>query len=184
MCVKKNRCRFTPVLLCNVLPNVTDTSHGAWRRLVSVQFPTLFKEQPDPKKPNERPVDFAIDGKIEAWADVFLTHMLTRGYEVAKETGLNVPASVTLTTDDYRTESDFFTDYFKERVVQTNCEADILVWTHLWNDFYHWFRKGHGWEHIPKKVECRKRFEEMIGRKLKQGAWTGVMIPFHCTSKT
>ena len=80
------------MLLCNVLPNVTDTSHGAWRRLVSVQFPTLFKEQPDPKKPNERPVDFAIDGKIEAWADVFLTHMLTRGYEVAKETGLNVPA--------------------------------------------------------------------------------------------
>ena len=160
------------MLLCNVLPNVTDTSHGAWRRLVSVQFSTLFKEQPDPKKPNERPVDFAIDGKIEAWADVFLTHMLTRGYEVAKETGLNVPPSVTLTTDDYRTESDFFTDYFKERVVQTNCEAGILVWTHLWNDFYHWFRKGHGWEHIPQKVECRKRFEEMIGRKLKQGAWT------------
>ena len=107
MIKKKKRCRFTPVLLCNVLPNVTDTSHGAWRRLVSVQFPTLFKEQPDPKKPNERPVDFAIDGKIEAWADVFLTHMLTRGYEVAKETGLNVPPSVTLTTDDYRTESDF-----------------------------------------------------------------------------
>ena len=94
--MSKHRCRFTPVLLCNVLPNVTDTSHGAWRRLVSVQFPTLFKEQPDPKKPNERPVDFAIDGKIEAWADVFLTHMLTRGYEVAKETGLNVPPSVTL----------------------------------------------------------------------------------------
>ena len=62
------------MLLCNVLPNVTDTSHGAWRRLVSVQFPTLFKEQPDPKKPNERPVDFAIDGKIEAWADVFLVN--------------------------------------------------------------------------------------------------------------
>ena len=175
------RCRFTPVLLCNVLPNVTDTSHGAWRRLVSVQFPTLFKEQPDPKKPNERPVDFAIDGKIESWADVFLTYMLTRGYEAAKQTGLNVPESVVLTTDDYRTESDFYSDYFKERLVLTTVESDTLTWTHLWNDFYHWFRKGHGQEHIPKKVECRKRFEEMIGRKLKHGEWTGVMIPYHCS---
>ena len=177
----KNRCRFLPVLCCNVLPNVTDTSHGAWRRLVSVQFPTLFKETP--VHPNERPLDDRLDQKIQRWGDALLTYMLTGGYQRAETHGLHIPTSVTLTTSEYRTESDFYHDYFNERIVKTTVSTDRVTWVNMWVDFYHWFRRSHGHEHLPKKVEARKRFEsEHFKQKLKTGEWTGFLLPSHCSA--
>ena len=57
-----------PVLLCNVLPNVTDMSHGAWRRLVSINFPTLFTADKI-TKPCEKVCDPDIDTNTYPAAD-------------------------------------------------------------------------------------------------------------------
>jgi P4 family phage/plasmid primase-like protien len=175
------QCRFTPVLLCNVLPNVTDTSHGAWRRLVSVEFPTLFVETPT--QPNEKRLDALLDTKLERWADVFLTWLLTSGYQKAKADGMSIPDSVTLSTSTYARESDFYTDFFNEKMVRTNLPCDRVTWTQVWTHFYYWFKHSHGLEHLPKKVECRKRFEsEHFKQKLVKGEWCGFLLPTVCSA--
>ena len=177
-----DRCRFMPVLLCNVLPNVTDTSHGAWRRLVSINFPTLFTSERI-TKPNEKALDPNIDQKIEKWADGLLTYMLTNGYRKANGQPLIIPKSVEKSTRKYRAESDFYQDYYNERIVRTDCPSDRIVWTDMWVDFYHWFRRSHGWEHLPKKVEVRKRFEsEIFQKKLVKMEWVGFIMPGKCSA--
>ena len=172
-----------PVLLCNVLPNVTDTSHGAWRRLVSVNFPTLFTADKI-TKPCEKVCDPDIDTKLKQCADAFLTYLLTQSHELrTKKSTLTIPTSVTQTTSAYQVESDFYKDYFNERIVKTDLVSDRLQWTDVWVDFYHWFRRSHGIEHQPKKVEVRKRFEsELFKQKLNKGEWIGFLMPSHCTA--
>jgi P4 family phage/plasmid primase-like protien len=150
-------CGFVPILLCNVLPAVTDTSHGAWRRLVSVTFPTLFVEHP--KLPNEVKLDPYVDESIKAWADAFATMIVT--YKVEGST-LSIPKDISLNTQEYQTESDFYSEYIHERIIHTGHDYDDVKWTDLWSDFYAWFVLSYGRSHIPKKTEAKKKFQETL----------------------
>jgi phage/plasmid-associated DNA primase len=175
------QCRFLPILLCNVLPDITDNSDGTWRRLVSMPFPTSFKEHPNPSIQHEKRLDPDLDTKIERWADAFLTHMLTTEYQVHSEGSLVIPLSVQAHTANYMAESDFYREYFTERVTHTSCFTNTLSWTQVWTDFFHWYKRAHGWEYMPKKIEARKRFEGpgLFGKKLYKGEWSGFQLPMH-----
>jgi P4 family phage/plasmid primase-like protien len=157
-------CGFVPILLCNVLPAVTDTSHGAWRRLVSVTFPTLFVE--NPKLPNEVKLDPYVEESIKAWADAFATMIVT--YKVDGQ--LSIPKDCLLTTQQYRTESDFYSEYIHERIIHTGHDYDDVKWTDLWSDFYAWFVLSYGKSHIPKKAEAKKKFQETLNPNPKKGS--------------
>ena len=127
------------VLLCNVLPSVTDTSHGAWRRLVSINFPTLFTADTITKK-CEMPLDPDIDIKLRRCADSFLMYLLNQLHIAFKSKNvLHVPDSITKLTSVYQTESDFYMDYFNESIAK-GVGTDCLEWTNVWTNFYHWFR--------------------------------------------
>ena len=158
-------CGFVPILLCNVLPAVTDTSHGAWRRLVSVTFPTLFVEHP--KLPNEVKLDPYVEESIRAWADAFATMIVT--YKVDGD-GLSIPKDCLMTTQEYRTESDFYSEYIHERIIHTGHDYDDVKWTDLWSDFYAWFVLSYGKSHIPKKAEAKKKFQETLNPNPKKGS--------------
>lgn len=158
-------CGFVPILLCNVLPAVTDTSHGAWRRLVSVTFPTLFVEHP--KLPNEVKLDPYVEESIRVWADAFATMIVT--YKVEGQ-HLNIPKDCLMTTQEYQTESDFYSEYIHERIIHTGHDYDDVKWTDLWSDFYAWFVLSYGRSHIPKKAEAKKKFQETLNPNPKKGA--------------
>ena len=158
-------CGFVPILLCNVLPAVTDTSHGAWRRLVSVTFPTLFVEHP--KLPNEVKLDPYVEESIKAWADAFATMIVT--YKIDGD-GLSIPKDCLMTTQEYRTESDFYSEYIHERIIHTGHDYDDVKWTDLWSDFYAWFVLSYGRSHIPKKAEAKKKFQETLNPNPKKGS--------------
>lgn len=158
-------CGFVPILLCNVLPAVTDTSHGAWRRLVSVTFPTLFVEHP--RLPNEAKLDPYVDESIRAWADAFATMIVTRTFNGSN---LSIPKDCLMTTEAYRTESDFYSEYIHERIIHTGHDYDDVKWTDLWSDFYAWFVLSYGRSHIPKKAEAKKKFEETLNPNPKKGS--------------
>jgi phage/plasmid-associated DNA primase len=157
-------CGFVPILLCNVLPAVTDTSHGAWRRLVSVTFPTLFVEHP--KLPNEVKLDPYVEESIRVWADAFATMIVT--YKVEGQ-HLNIPKDCLMTTQEYQTESDFYSEYIHERIIHTGHDYDDVKWTDLWSDFYAWFVLSYGRSHIPKKAEAKKKFQETLNPNPKKG---------------
>ena len=158
-------CGFVPILLCNVLPAVTDTSHGAWRRLVSVTFPTLFVEHP--KLPNEVKLDPYVEESIKAWADAFATMIVT--YKVDGQ-NLSIPKDCLLTTQEYQSESDFYSEYIHERIIHTGHNYDDVKWTDLWSDFYAWFVLSYGRSHIPKKAEAKKKFQETLNPNPEKGS--------------
>ena len=167
-------CGFVPILLCNVLPSVTDTSHGAWRRLVSVTFPTLFVEHP--KLPNERRLDPHVDECIAAYADLFSTLLAVGAF--LPDGGVNqisIPKECLMTTDAYKTESDFYAEYIHERIIRTGHDYDECKWTDIWCDFYAWFVLSYGRSHIPKKAEAKKKFTEALNPK-KSGKFAGYLI--------
>jgi hypothetical protein len=167
-------CGFVPILLCNVLPSVTDTSHGAWRRLVSVTFPTLFVEHP--KLPNERRLDPHVDECIAAYADLFSTLLAVGAF--LPDGGVNqisIPKECLMTTDAYKTESDFYAEYIHERIIRTGHDYDECKWTDIWCDFYAWFVLSYGRSHIPKKAEAKKKFTEALAPK-KSGKFAGYLI--------
>jgi P4 family phage/plasmid primase-like protien len=166
-------CGFVPILLCNVLPAVTDTSHGAWRRLVSVTFPTLFVE--NPKLPNEVKLDPYVEESIRVWADAFATMIVTYPVE---GNAVRIPKECLMTTQEYQTESDFYSEYVHERIIKTGHDYDDVKWTDLWADFYAWFVLSYGRSHIPKKAEAKKKFQETLNPNPKKGShkFTGYLI--------
>jgi phage/plasmid-associated DNA primase len=164
-------CNFVPILLCNVLPSVTDTSHGAWRRLVSVTFPTLFVESPI--RPNEKRLDPHVDETLEAMADLFST-LLATGHYITGDS-VSIPKECLMTTDAYKTESDFYAEYIHERIIHTGHDYDECKWTDIWCDFYAWFVLSYGRSHIPKKAEAKKKFTESLNPR-KSGRFVGYLI--------
>ena len=74
-----------------------------------------------------------------------------------------------MTTQEYRTESDFYSEYIHERIIHTGHDYDDVKWTDLWSDFYAWFVLSYGRSHIPKKAEAKKKFQETLNPNPKKG---------------
>lgn len=70
--------RFILIHLTNVLASVSALSGGMRRRLVCFPFGARFLASPDPDKPNEFPVDLAMDQKVETarWRLAFIYLLL------------------------------------------------------------------------------------------------------------
>lgn len=95
-------------LACNEKPKVTTNDGGTWRRLVVIDFPSKFVPHPDPKNPNEKPMDETVDFKVQSveWAECFmayLLHLYREGHGLRK---LEPPAEVLEYTNEYKEESD------------------------------------------------------------------------------
>jgi putative DNA primase/helicase len=167
---------FLPILLCNVLPSVTDTSHGAWRRIITIDFKTTFTETP--KLPNEKPLNIHIHSDMECWADVFATYMCVgmgerwKGYP-----SLVIPKECAIFNKQYQEDSDFYTEYFNEKVSITTVDTDTIEWSYMWLDFYKWFCVSYGREHVPKKSEAKKKFQsDIFKRRLRRGKWSNCLL--------
>ena len=165
-------------MLCNVLPSVTDTSHGAWRRIITIDFKTTFTDTP--KLPNEKALNIHIHSDMEVWADVFATYMCVGMGERSRWKDyptLVIPKECAIFNKQYQEDSDFYTEYFNEKVSITTVETDTIEWSHMWLDFYKWFCISYGREHVPKKSEAKKKFQSDIFKKrLRRGKWTCALL--------
>lgn len=158
---------FTPILLCNVLPSVTDTSHGAWRRILPVEFPTTFTE--NPTEPHERQLNPNIERDIVTWGRVFCA-IVIHGFTVSEDFRVSDKSQHLL--KGYQQESDYYVEYFAEAVSETTVPNDCVAWADLWTDFYSWFVRSHGREHLPKKSEAKRKFQsDIFKRRLHHGKW-------------
>ena len=175
-------CNFCPILQCNDKPNCTDNSDGMARRPKVVEFPVQFKEFPDPKKyPYEKKLDNTIDALIEAQADMFMTYCLTAGYEYAEEHGIQYSKSMTDTTNEYRVDCDWVTQFKQEFIVKTDNEKDVLMWNTVLSAATSYY-KAHHTGRLPRVVDLRKLFETALGQKLHNWRWKGWLMPVSNTA--
>lgn len=164
-------------LACNEKPKVTTNDGGTWRRLIVIDFPSKFVPNPDPKNPNEKPMDETVDFKVQTveWAECFmayLLHLYREGHGLRK---LEAPSEVLEYTNEYKEESDsiarFIGDCLRARAEDE--EIQPVSKQALAAAFQEWKRTND----VSKGsiLELNARVSAQYGKYLKPG-WTSFQL--------
>ena len=150
-------------LACNQMPSVPSTDGGTWRRLLKIDFNSKFVE--NPKKSNEFLIDNTLKLKIKEWAPVFTSYLINlyvKEYKLKEY--LHVPDVIKYSTDEYKLENDFFTEYFMTKLVITENKKDRLSEGAIFEDFKFFMINVHtGNEKKINKVELHKYLVNKLG---------------------
>lgn len=152
------RPQFKMILTCNELPEVQSDDGGTWRRIRVIEFTSKFVEVPDPKKPNEFPIDMELSERFDIWADTFISMIIQhhRNFDPKK---MVEPTEVRIATEGYKKNNDVIGQYISERLVADPNATKRIMLNKLFNDFRSWasqaMQKG-------KKLPDRNQFRAII----------------------
>lgn len=150
-------------MIANHLPEVPDTGHGMWRRLLVVPFDVTVPESSQ---------DRDLPMKLEAEADAILTWAI-EGWCDYQERGLSEPEAVQVATGDYRHKSDQVARFLAD--VTIKAPGATALTTQLHEQFKRWAHIN-GADDVPG----RKAFGEQLKEHgLKQGSrreWLGLGV--------
>lgn len=135
-------------LSTNHRPNVEESDHGTWRRLILVRFPYRFRKPHEALEgANDRHGDPGLRDRCKTDPEVWSAALAwlvegARKWYAAGKVMPQPPASVARDTRQWRTESDLILGYCDERLV-ANGDSHVLS-TELLADFNGWLEaKGH-----------------------------------------
>ena len=120
---KEFKPQATFALITNHKPAVPADDQALWRRLRICAFPTKFKSNPDPKKPEEKLRDNGISEKLKIWAPAFQWLLLEKYYPVYLEEGLSdeqVPPEIRKETDVYQKEYDIVNSFIETSIIHVS----------------------------------------------------------------
>ena len=152
-------------LTCNQLPDVPSTDDGTWRRLRVIEFSSKFTDKPT--KSNEYMIDNTLKQKIEMWAPAFvsyLIHVYNTSYK--NMAYLKEPVEVMASTDQYKMENDYYTEYIHEHITITGNNSDTVKCDKLWDDFRVWYKSEYQNKPLPKKTEFTKFMNKLLNEPL------------------
>ena len=155
-------------LTCNELPDVPSTDDGTWRRLRVIDFLSKFID--NPIKPNEFKINTNLKQDMQNWSTTFLSYLI-HIYET-QYAGINYlkePDEVMASTNQYKMENDFYTEYTMDRLTSTLRSKDIINPEILYHDFKSWYRTNYEGKPMPKKPEFEKMINKIIGKPGKKG---------------
>lgn len=155
-------------LTANQLPDVPSTDDGTWRRIRVIEFISKFTN--NPTKQNEFHIDTTLKHKIEQWAQAFvsyLVHLYLTEYKTNKY--LIEPPEVMASTNQYKMENDYLTEYFMDRINITGNSTDSVSTNNLWNDFKSWYKTEYDVKVMPKRPDFIKFMTKQLGAPTKKG---------------
>ena len=153
---------------CNNKPKVDTQDGGTWRRLLVIDFPNKFV--PNPTAPNELPDDKTIQMKVESveWAECMMNYLVTIFKEGHGFRKLTVPEKVTLSTSEYKSETDVIGRFMAEFIHLPRMEESTnTTITQLNRDFQKWKQDNN--INQGSTVELRKRVEAVHGKYTPSG---------------
>jgi P4 family phage/plasmid primase-like protien len=155
------------VLVCNDLPTIDSLDGGTWRRIRLLEYLSKFVD--NPKKSNEFKIDRKLKDRMENWHEMFMW-LLIQYHRRYKQSGIREPPAVTRVTDEYKENSDFYSQFFNEHM-EKDLNAKISV-----KDAYKYFKLWHKSTYEGKKLVLRQNFEKhisMLMGKPKGSYWLG-----------
>ncbi len=159
---------FKLVLVTNHKPNISDTSHGAWRRIKLIPF--------DYTVPEEK-MDSQLPEKLKDEADGILMWAV-KWYLKYQKNGLKFPEEVEIATKDYQTQEDSLGN-FLDACILPSPEGQIVS-SELYNYFKKWAeREG---EYPLSQKMFSKRMEERGYKKKRKNTgyiWDGITVSPH-----
>jgi len=149
-------------LTCNQLPTVPSNDDGTWRRLRVINFSSKFTD--NPVKDNEFKIDTKLKQKIGNWGSVFISYLIyIYNTEYKSINYLKEPIEVMTSTQQYKMENDYYTEYYRDCLILTDNENDILKIDVIYDNFKHWYKDNYNNLTIPKKTELIKELNKIIG---------------------
>ena len=152
--------QFTPVVICNKLPKLSDIEGGTARRLVVVNYYSEFVDKPDATKPNKFKINTNLPNEMKSWKQPFAWWILNIHYKRYRESNYNfiIPEEVKLATDRFKKDSDIFLDFILEKLEKTNNNYDSEPIDWLYKLFREYYKETCGLN-IPDKKEFIAYFE-------------------------
>jgi P4 family phage/plasmid primase-like protien len=151
----------------NVEPPIESDDNGTWRRILKIDFPTIFKS--NPKKPNERKGDPDIREKLKGWNQAHCWLLLNKYYKIYKKNkGIEklIPDSVRISIDKYKNDSNIFMEYFSENV--TIDDQAKLEKSTIWLLFKEWHVTSYNIKSSASNKKLMSFFEKN-GYKIDRG---------------
>jgi P4 family phage/plasmid primase-like protien len=149
-------------LTCNQLPTVPSNDDGTWRRLRVIEFGSKFTD--NPTKPNEFKINTSLKQDIQKWTTTFLSYLIYIYETEYKGTNyLKEPDEVMASTNQYKMENDFYTEYYMDRINFTNEPKNRITREALYGDFKSWYKTNYEGKPMPKKPEFEKSINKIIG---------------------
>lgn len=169
-------------LVCNNIPKITSDDGGTWRRILIVEFPSSFVDDPTDERFEGIPYVFKKDEtvgqKLYECREVFFSYLFHHYYNEYKTQGNVEPHEVKMATNNYRQENDLFFQYIKERIIKN--PLSILKISEGYGDFKYWFKEAGLDAKIPSNKEFKKYFEKKFGQygshASKTAGWKGIAI--------
>lgn len=157
--------QFKLVLTCNDLPSIPANDRGTWRRIRVVEFISKFLENPDPNNPYEFPIDTGLSDKLREWPEGFM-YILLESYKNYVKFGINEPDEVKKNTDDYQNESDIFTQFVSEKIIEDEEGANNYIKLEDVNNiFQQWFKQAYGTSiKMPSRKDIKKNMQDKFGK--------------------
>lgn len=183
--------QFKMILTCNEPPELPKDDGGVWRRVKMVNFPSKFKPKDDltaadghwnadktrwtPKDPMKPvyPADESIDQKFEGWKHAFL-YILLQQYKVYREKGLEIPAEVKATTNEYQQSQFKLGEFFKDCIaIDTDYVVQISV-AEIYSYYKEWYMENQGGnkKEMLKKLDLQQYLESYYSDHLVEGSST------------
>jgi hypothetical protein len=79
------------------------------------------------------------------------------------------PQEVMASTNQYKLENDYLTEYFMDRLSITTNPKDTIGSNTLWEDFKVWYKTTYDSKSMPKRPEFLKFMTKQLGNPAKKG---------------
>lgn len=143
----------------NTEPVINSDDNGTWRRILKIDFHTVFSS--NPKKPNERIGDPDIREKITGWFPAHAWLLLNKYYPIYKKNGgleKLIPNSVRMSTNKYKNDSNVFIEFINDNI--KNDENSKLEKTVAWIIFKDWYIKCYNTKNQASHKKLMQFFEK------------------------
>lgn len=164
------RCSMKHFLTANTMPEIKDTTDGAFRRIRIIDFNSKFKDNPE--KANEFQIDNKLKQKIPLWGSAFISYLIHIYTTEYKElSGIKDPVEVITSTNAYRMQNDTYADYIFSAIEKTTEFKDGLTLTQLLNKFKSWVNDNCPGFKYPKTLEFKLSIEKVLGQVIEKGKY-------------
>ena len=151
-------------LTCNTLPEVGTIDDGTWRRLKVIEFKSKFVDNPDPNISNEFKIDTNLKYKIDSWSPVILSYFIHLYLTQYKNKTVVIPSEVLLSTNLYKADNDYCTDYIFNNITKTTNPKDRIDSSRLFESFKLWYKTNNNNSKLTmKKSDFIKSVSKILG---------------------
>jgi P4 family phage/plasmid primase-like protien len=130
------------ILACNQLPEVPSIDDGTWRRITVINFDSKFVN--NPMKTNEFKINTNLKQEVKSWGADFISYLIyLYENEYSKLNFIETPNEVLMSTNLYKNQNDYYTDYINNNLKITDNQNDVIYKTDLIKHFKAWYSEDY-----------------------------------------